>query len=706
MEYVDVYVEHSHLNLNQTFTYQTTFDVKAGCRVKVPFGNQTVIGFVEAVHGTKVMESCRDVIAVIDEQPLLNDELMKLATWMSKYYVCSKISCLKTLLPPALKPSSTHAAIIYEDWFIRTESTHPLTSRQRDVLESTSFPIKASVFRKRAKSIAKKLLEYGYISIQRRKKQSQMVPEYTIDPSFSLTDEQKQAITQIQDSSDSIYLLHGVTGSGKTEVFLQLADTVLRQGKQVLFLVPEIGLTPMMIERIRTRFGQSIAIYHSHLNSQEKYNQYCLVRDRKVRIVVGTRSAVFMPFHDLGLILMDEEHDLSYKQDNMPRYHTRDIVIWRSRYHQCKVVLASATPSLDSYARAYKNKYHLITLKHRVYVNMPVIHLVDMKKQPVRYGISKRLQEEIMQRLEKKEQSILLLNRRGYLPVVRCASCQAILNCPDCGTALSYHKHENQLICHCCGRTFVYTDTCPNCGGHDFYQTTMGTEKLEEKMNELFPGARIMRMDADSTRKKNAHARLLETFATAGDILLGTQMVAKGLDFPKVTLVGVINADASLMRMDFSSNEIAYDLLEQASGRSGRKKQCGDVFIQTYDPKQYVMQCVRSHNYEAFFSKEMQFRHLGSYPPYVYMCTVIYSHTNEEKADRCAQSAKKFLAGFKVVGPIRISMRQKRRRVRIVVKSKDHKVLNQAMWALVEYHRSLKTNVEQDINMYPLVLEG
>lgn len=707
MKLINVYIEHLTLQLNQLFTYACDEPVQKGCRVKVDFAHRECIGFVQETDVKSDLKNIKPVLEVIDKEPLLNEELLDLAQYISKRYVCSVISAYKTMLPPALRPSSTYKKIIYEDHVYLSSSTLPLTSKQANVYEEIKdkLPMKASEFRKLTKSLAKPLIEKGYVELRKLPKSNDVLPSYIEDSIHELTLEQKNAIEEIENSNDSCFLLHGVTGSGKTEVFLHLAQTVLKQNKQVLFLVPEIGLTPMMIERVMARFQRKVAIYHSQLNDQEKYEQYCLVKDKKVDIVIGTRSAAFMPFDDLGLILMDEEHDTSYKQDSMPRYHTRDIALWRAKYHGCKVVLSSATPSLESYSRAYKNVYHLVSLTKRIYDQMPEIHLVDMKEERNQFGLSQRLIDAIQKTLDKNDQVILLLNRRGYLPVVRCSNCNEVMMCPDCGIALTYHKSNDSLMCHCCGNVYRFDHTCPKCHSHHFFQVGMGTERLEENIQMLFPNANIVRMDADSTKRKNAHAKLLKEFEQSGDILLGTQMVAKGLDFERVTLVGILQADNALIHSDYRSCEIAYQMLEQASGRSGRGVKKGDVYIQTYDPGHYVMQSVLKHDYLGFFRKEMSYRHLGVYPPYVFLCCIIYSHESLEKAMNVALLGKQFLSQFKVLGPLEINMRQRQKRVRLIVKSKDETQLNQTIWKLVEYHRSLKTNVKQDINMYPLILE-
>ena len=631
---INVYVEYNRLR--NTFTYSCDCHVEVGCRVRVEFNNRTLVGFVEEVDVESDFKNIKPVIEVIDEKPLLNNELKVLANYMADFYASSKVTCYKTMLPPALRPSSKHSKIIYEDYAILNDSDLPLTSRQKEVLHSFTYPCKMSELRKVSPSITKVLLDKGYIILEKRIKDSNTCVSEIADVTHSLTSEQVSAIETIQNTNKTVSLLHGVTGSGKTEVFLRLAENVLSTGKQVLFLVPEIGLTPMMIQRVQARFKQKIAIYHSGLNAQEKLEQYNLVKNHKVDIVVGTRSACFMPFSSLGLILMDEEHDSSYKQDNTPRYHTRDIVLFRAAYHKCKVVLASATPSLESYARAYKNVYELIELKNRIH-EMPEICLIDMKKERITNGLSETLLQAIHERLSKNEQVILLLNRRGYLPIVRCSDCGHVRICPDCGVALTYHKNQNALVCHCCGRQFPFMEECPSCHSKNYFKAGMGTERLEEQILEIFKNHHVVRMDADSTRKKNAHEKLLREFEESGDLLIGTQMVAKGLDFERVTLVGILNADATLCRNDYRASETAYEMLEQASGRSGRGKLKGQVMIQTFDSDHFVMRCVQMHDYKMFFNQEMRYRHLGMYPPYVYLCTLVFTHFDLQEAYKMAR---------------------------------------------------------------------
>ncbi len=815
MNYVKVYVEHSALSLNQLFTYSCDEPVQPGCRVVVPFGPRELTAIVAAL--AKEPETSRKILPVsqvLDKTPLLNDELFELSGWLSDRCCASVISVLKTMLPPAMRPKTGHSKVVMEQWLEQgiPADGAKLTGKQESFLSGLQLPVPAAQARRISASMTRSLLEKGFLKSVDRPKDRDLItlPAKDVPPELrpgqmqaleqirqskasvfllhgvtgsgktevflrlaqealeqppELRPGQMQALEQIRQSKASVFLLHGVTGSGKTEVFLRLAQEALEQGRQVLFLVPEIGLTPMMTQRVMARFQDQIAVYHSYLSPQEKYTQYQRVKEGKARIVVGTRSACFMPFDNLGLILMDEEHDASYMQDSMPRYHTRDVVLHRAAHHGCKVVMASATPSLESYARTLKHVYELVQLPERVNFRMPEIRLLDMSKETVRDGFSQTLLDAIQSRLERKEQVILLLNRRGYLPVVRCADCHDVRICPDCGIALSYHKKENRLVCHSCDRSFRYDPVCPACGSTHTAPVGMGTEKLEDTLQTLFPDARILRMDADSTRKKGAHKALLDRFSHGADILVGTQMVAKGLDFPNVTLVGILQADNALIRSDYRAAELdrfshgadilvgtqmvakgldfpnvtlvgilqadnalirsdyraaesAYEMLEQASGRSGRGEKPGEVMIQTFDPSHYVLQSVRSHGYQSFFRREMQYRHLGDYPPYIYMAMLVFSHSKPETVMERAQSVRshgyqsffrremqyRHLGDYppyiymamlvfshskpetvmerarqavshcrdqRILGPVTISMRQQKHRVRLVIKDRD-----------------------------------
>ena len=500
-----------------------------------------------------------------------------------------------------------------------------------------------------------------------------------------------------------------MTGSGKTEVFLRICQKVLLEGKQVLVLVPEISLTTMMVKRFKERFN-SIAIYTSALSSQEKYEQYCLVKENKVKIVVGTRSAVFMPFTNLGLIVMDEEHDNSYKQDNTPRYNTKDIAIQRVKYHNCKLLLASATPTLESYARAIKNVYQLVSLTERINKTMPIAHLVDMSKQ-IRQGdyiISKPLKQAIGQRLANNQQVILLLNRRGYNPIVKCSNCSEVVRCPHCDIALSYHKDENRLVCHVCGYSTLFDISCKKCGSKMWTNYGVGTQRLSEEISKLYPDSKIGRMDTDTTRNKNSHQQILTDFENHKyDIMVGTQMIAKGLDFPNVTLVGIFNADGPLARNDYRSVETTFDLIVQASGRSGRSDKQGEVFIQAYDVNHYGIRLAVKQDYIAFFNNEMSYRHALKYPPYSYLVAICFLSEDESLANENCNNCFDYFDNnecFIVLGPSCLNKLRDQFRYRIVLKATNKEKMIEEVWKWYQsqqYNRN-KLNIQIDVDPYIL----
>ncbi|MCL6157218.1 primosomal protein N' [Enterococcus faecium] len=459
---------------------------------------------------------------------------------------------------------------------------------------------------------------------------------------LELNAEQKNAVEQIitagQQQKDQVFLLEGITGSGKTEVYLQAIADVLSENKTAIMLVPEIALTPQMVERFKGRFGESVAVLHSGLSQGEKYDEWRKIEREEAQVVVGARSAIFAPLKNIGLIIIDEEHESSYKQDETPRYHARDLAIWRSKYHHCPIVLGSATPSLESRARAQKGVYQLLQLNHRAKAaaQLPAIEIVDMREEFQNHRtstFSANLQEKIQNRLDKKEQTVLLLNRRGYSSFVMCRDCGFVLPCPNCDISLTLHMDTRSMRCHYCGHEEPIPNRCPNCGGNKIRYYGTGTQKVEEELRELYPQARILRMDVDTTRRKGVHEQILQKFgAKEADILLGTQMIAKGLDFPEVTLVGVLNADTSLNLPDFRSSEHTFQLLTQVSGRAGRAEKAGEVVIQTFNPQHYAIELAKKQNYEQFYQQEMHVRHRGGYPPYYFTVKITASHPEEQVA--------------------------------------------------------------------------
>ncbi|KJF48317.1 MULTISPECIES: primosomal protein N' [Bacillus] len=476
--------------------------------------------------------------------------------------------------------------------------------------------------------------------------------EFTPSTPLDLTTEQAEAAKPIHqavsDEKHETFLLHGVTGSGKTEIYLQTIDHVLQKGKEAIVLVPEISLTPQMVQRFKERFGSNVAVLHSGLSTGEKYDEWRKIHRKEVKLVVGARSAVFAPFENLGMIIIDEEHESSYKQEEMPRYHAKDVAIERAGRHQCPVVLGSATPSLESYARAKKGVYTLLTLKRRVnQQQLPHVSLIDMREE-LRNGNRSMFSEELMLRLkevlERKEQAVLFLNKRGYSSFVMCRDCGYVEQCPHCEISLTYHRFQKRLKCHYCGHEASVPTECPECHSEHIRYFGTGTQRVEEELTKVLPEARVIRMDVDTTSRKGAHEKLLTSFGhKEADILLGTQMIAKGLDFPDVTLVGVLSADTSLHIPDFRSSEKTFQLLTQVSGRAGRHEKAGSVIIQSYTPSHYSIELTKQHDYEAFYEQEMLHRRHQSYPPFYFLAMVTVSHEEVTKAAHVTDKIVQFL---------------------------------------------------------------
>ncbi|UOE92890.1 primosomal protein N' [Alkalihalobacillus sp. LMS39] len=481
-----------------------------------------------------------------------------------------------------------------------------------------------------------------------------------------LTIEQQQTIepilSAIEEKRHDTFLLHGVTGSGKTEVYLQAIAEVLKKGKDAIVLVPEISLTPQMVDRFKGRFGNEVAVLHSGLSIGEKYDEWRKIHRKQVRVVVGARSAIFAPFENLGLVIIDEEHEGSYKQEDNPRYHAREVAIYRGNYHNCPVVLGSATPSLETYARGLKGRYHVLPLTKRVNDKpLPAVEIIDMREE-LRSGnrsmFSTSLFHHLQNRLEKKEQSVLFLNRRGYSTFVMCRDCGYVAQCEHCDISLTYHRNQNALKCHYCGHEEQMITTCQSCGSEHVRFFGTGTQKVEEELGKLLPEARVIRMDVDTTRKKGAHQKLLQAFGEGkADILLGTQMIAKGLDFPNITLVGVLAADSMLHLPDFRASERTFQLLTQVSGRAGRHERAGEVVIQTYTPEHYSIELVKQHDYIRYFHQEMALRKKAGYPPYYFLTLVTVSHPELGKVIQVTEKITAFLKNSlgnqtQVLGPV------------------------------------------------------
>ena len=634
---VEVLVEIKAWKIDKTFSYHVPSalekEIAIGKRVLVPFQKRELEGFIINILNEVAYET-KDIIKVIDENPVLNEELLELGKYISKKTLCNLISAYETMLPVALKAKKgTTINKRYQTYLEVNSIDIKLTPKQLEIVElikKHGRVLKSSIKSSIVSTLIKKnVLKEVYEEVYRLNNE-----EKVVDQKINLTREQELFFNKIKESVNQFqpFLLFGVTGSGKTLVYIKIIEYVLHFNKEVIVLVPEISLTPQIVSRFKKKFGNLIAILHSGLSAGEKYDEWRKIERGEVKIVIGARSAIFAPFKNLGLIVIDEEHSDSYKQENNPKYSTIDIALWRAKYHNCCVVLGSATPSIESYVRAKNNIYTLLEMKNRYNNNFPDIHLINMRDS-IKNGykiISKELFDAINLRLERHEQTIILLNRRGYATNVTCHDCGYVVKCKYCDIPLTYHKSSNTLRCHYCGYALPLVKTCPVCKSKNIDYFGLGTQRLEEELNHMFK-ARIVRMDVDTTSKKGAHEKFIKDFLEQKyDILLGTQMIAKGLDFPNVTLVGVINGDATLNMPDFRSGERTFQLLNQIAGRSGRATKKGEVFIQAFNTDHYSIVLATKNDYETFAREELLIRKTLKYPPFYNLLIIKVLGKNEE----------------------------------------------------------------------------
>ena len=539
---------------------------------------------------------------------------------------------------------------------------------------------------------------------------------------LALTAEQATALQPIQErvkeNQHEVFLLYGVTGSGKTEVYLQAIASVLEKGEEAIMLVPEISLTPQTVKRFKERFGEQVAVMHSGLSIGEKYDEWRKIHRKEVKVVVGARSAIFAPFEHLGLIIMDEEHEASYKQEENPRYHARDVAIERAKLHSCPVILGSATPTLESFARAQKGVYQLLTMSKRMNAGaLPSVEIVDMREE-LRAGnrsmFSEALLTKLKDRLEKKEQTVLMLNKRGHSSFVMCRNCGYVLHCPNCDISLTYHRFNNLMKCHYCGHEEGMPTICPECESDHIRFFGTGTQKVEEELAKILPEARVIRMDVDTTSKKGSHERLLNAFGERkADILLGTQMIAKGLDFPYITLVGVLSADTMLHLPDFRSSEKTFQLLTQVSGRAGRHQLPGEVVIQTYTPEHYSIELAAWQNYDTFFDQEMFIRRQNHYPPYFYIVLITVSHEDVMKTVATTEKISQYLRAnlsqnTMILGPVAspLSRINNRYRYQCLIKYKREPQLHHHLRTILDHYQQEMTqhHLQVSIDLNPQIM--
>lgn len=794
----EVIVDVSTYHVDRPFDYQVPVEwisvIELGSRVKVPFGPRNVLGFVVGLkQETDVpLNKLKAINQILDMEPVLTEEMLRMAKWLKNDTICYEIDALQVMLPSALRAKYEKMIKLQQGQQLPLEVQAIFGKRQRAnfkeferagllpllkqlvadnivtienvvkqqgnvkeirmvqitadpqlierALEQSSRAVKqrlllqwmcphlGEVFTPQqicdeagvSISVLEAVIDKGAAQfIQEEVFRDPFTKEVSRTQALQLTDEQQVALQAITTAMDlqmaQTFLLHGVTGSGKTEVYLQAIQKVLEEGKEAIMLVPEISLTPQMTERFRSRFGEMVAVMHSGLSVGEKYDEWRKIQQGKVKVVVGARSAIFAPFTNIGLIILDEEHESTYKQEDSPRYHARDVAIWRSEFYKCPIILGSATPALESFARAKKGVYKLLSLKHRaLHQALPTVFIADMReelRQGNRSMFSQSLIEAIRLRLEKKEQMVLFLNRRGYSSFVLCRDCGTVVQCPNCDISLTYHRTTEKLKCHYCGYEEHVPQICPQCQSDHIRYFGTGTQKVEEELYKLFPEARVLRMDVDTTKHKGAHEEILEIFgAGQADILLGTQMIAKGLDFPNITLVGVLSADTSLHLPDYRAAERTFQLLTQVSGRAGRHDKLGEVIIQTYTPEHYAIELAKSQEYEPFYEREMFLRRRSNYPPYYFVALIQLSHEDVMMAAEYAGRVADWLRGnlsnqVAIIGPTTASIArlQNRYRYQCLIKYKIEPNLIPVLQRLLAMYRAewIKQGILMTVDLDP-----
>lgn len=719
---VKVLVELSNKNIDKTFDYIVPniliSKIKIGIRVTVPFAHQVLEGFIlEISNDTDSEYELKEIIDVVDNDIILNNELLELGKYISNITLSTLISSYQVMLPKALKAkNNTHISKKIDTYLILgNNNNYKLNNTQKEIIDLVKKNNK--ILKKDANLISsssvKTLIKNGYL-IEKEEEVYRLNNDSNTSIKYKLTNLQESAVEKVlsKKNTNTTFLIHGVTGSGKTEVYMEIIEKLLKEGKESIVLVPEISLTEQIVSRFKRRFTDSIAILHSRLSDGERYDEWRKISRGEVKIVIGARSAIFAPLKNIGVIIIDEEHTDSYKQDSSnPKYHALDVAKWRSNYYNCPIVLGSATPTLESYARAKKGLYQLIELKERVNKKeMPTTIIVDMNEEMKKSkgNFSNTLIENMNQVLEKGEQVILLLNRRGYSSFVSCKNCGYTEKCPNCDISLTYHKSSNTLRCHYCGYGTNLKEICPQCKEKSITSYGIGTEKIEEQLLKLFPNKKVIRMDLDTTSRKGSHEKIITDFSNHKyDILLGTQMVAKGLDFPDVTLVGVINADTSLNIPDFRSSEETFQLLCQVAGRSGRGEKPGKVIIQTFNKEHYAINYAKNHDYIGFYNQEMVIRKKLGYSPYYYMVTVrILSKSYEESKNASSKIAlylKEKLPNTILLGPsisnvFRINNIY---RFQIVLKYKKEDNLYKVLEELLDHYKT-NSKIKVDIDFNPI----
>jgi primosomal protein N' (replication factor Y) len=673
--YVRVIIDRAiHRELDYAVPEGLMERVGVGSRVRVPFRDKSALATVVAITEQSEAKGIRTIEAVVGEAPILSEQLLELGRWISAYYCCPIETVMRSLLPQVIRRAEIgwkKQLFVQSGRKIANEELEKLrrrAPRQAELLETIlrlEAPTRASQLLRQTSldnQTLRALEKRGLVELREEAvvRDPHADEQFIATSNLILNQEQTHALKEITQALDSPeksrpILLHGVTGSGKTEIYLQAIRAALERECTAIVLVPEISLTPQTVERFKGRFADmqdAVAVLHSHLSEGERHDEWHKIHSGRARIVIGARSAIFAPLKNLALIVVDEEHETTYKQEEAPRYHARDVAIVRAKIEKCVVVLGSATPSLESYHNAAIGKYRLVRLTQRIdEKQMPLMRIVDLRQER-RKGkaatiLSEKLRAAIADRMEKREQTILFLNRRGFSTSLLCSNCGEARNCPNCSVALTFHRHPavaGRLSCHLCGHTAAVPKKCPACGKDALIYAGFGTEKVEATVSQIFPKAVVRRMDADSMTRKEAYRETLRNFRTGNiDILVGTQMIAKGLHFPNVTLVGIINADLALHLPDFRAGERTFQLLTQVAGRAGRGETSGEVFVQTYTPFSPSIQFARHHDFAGYFQQELEFRERCDFPPFKHAILITVRSPHEGRAKLSAETLRRRL---------------------------------------------------------------
>lgn len=653
--YAKIIVDVSNNEVDRVFDYLAPDDIKRGQRVTVPFGNRNVEGYVISLSETTDLppEKIKSVTEIISPQQVISEEMFRLADFMRGRYHLRMVDALRLFIPSQMRGgrvkelSRLYARVA--DEFADADKTEFISSRSFaqnelfDFLRQNGATEVSRITRDFSAAAYRNLLSRGILVAEERAVKREPYKNSVADGgAVRLTDEQTAAAERIKNGR-GVFVLHGVTGSGKTEVYMNCISDALAKNKTAIMLVPEISLTPQIFSLFKNRFKDSVAILHSGLSAGERFDEWCRLLSGEAKIAVGARSAIFAPLKDLGLIIIDEEHDGSYNSESNPRYITHEVARFRSEYNSCNLVLGSATPSVETYYRAATGEYSLIEMKNRVNKTPPQIEVVNMCSEAAEGNngvFSEKLLSELNACLKNGNQAMIFINRRGYSSFVRCSSCGYVAKCERCDVSLVYHRDEGETLkCHYCGNRYSMPTVCPKCGEAHLRRGYVGTQQVAEKITEFFPTARVLRMDNDTTRNKDAHLDILTKFRDRkADILVGTQMIAKGHDFPSVTLVGIIDADMSLHYSDFRSSERTFQLITQVAGRAGRADKHGKVVLQTYSPSHYVYKFAVSGNYKGFFDKELNLRQVTAFPPFSTLLRVLVTSESERDAANVLKS--------------------------------------------------------------------